>query len=295
MRKAGAASRLLRALFRSSLRILLAHPPRIVSQLLTLTTDFGTHDAYVAAMKGVILSLSPALRLIDVTHEISPQDVMEAAFVLREAIQYFPSETVHLVVVDPGVGTDRRAVALRHHGHWFVGPDNGLFALLLETTTPEALVVLDRPAFWRTPAPSDTFHGRDIFAPVAAHLALGRRLDEVGSPRESLKPLHWALPIADEQGVQGWVVHIDRFGNCITNLPRETLEDKRRGRALKGYVGTSVIGGLQATYGAVAGGEPLLLFGSSGFLEVAVNGGNASALLDIRKGTPVNVVFNEPS
>lgn len=262
-----------------------------MSSTLTLTTDFGTSDAYVAAMKGTILSIAPDVQLVDVTHGIAPQDVMEAAFVLSESVPYFPPGTVHLVVVDPGVGTDRRAIALRHDGHWFVGPDNGLFALLLETTTPEELVVLDRPAFWRTPTPSTTFHGRDIFAPAAAHLAAGRALAEIGSPAETMHPLQWALPIPDEQGIRGWIVHVDHFGNAITNIPRDLFEQQRNGRPLKCFAGNAILKALHATYGDVEQGEPLILFGSSGYLEIAVNSGNAAELFDIRKGTPVNVVF----
>ncbi|GIV58420.1 MAG: hypothetical protein KatS3mg042_1333 [Rhodothermaceae bacterium] len=263
-----------------------ATPPR----LLTLTTDFGTRDAYVAAMKGTILSITPTVTLVDITHEIAPQDIMEAAFVLRDAVPYFPDGTVHLVVVDPGVGTDRRPVALRKGGHRFVGADNGLFPLLLDEGPDEA-VVLDRPAFWRTSAPSNTFHGRDIFAPVAAHLAAGHALHEVGTPTDTLTPLHWALPLIDDQGVQGWVVHIDRFGNCITNIPRDALEQARAGRAVKCFAGTTILQGIHRTYGDVADGEPLALFGSHDFLEIAVRGGNAAELLGIRKGAPVHLVF----
>lgn len=264
-----------------------------MSPLLTLTTDFGIRDAYVAAMKGTMLSIHPAIRFIDITHNITPQDVMEAAFVLTEAAPYFPEGTIHLVVVDPGVGTARRPVALRQGRHTFVGPDNGLFALLLDGELPDELVVLDRPEFWRTPDISDTFHGRDVFAPVAAHLAAGRTLAELGSPIESLKRLHWALPIDDDQGVQGWVVHVDRFGNCITNIPRPLFDRQRNGRQVKCFVGNAILESVHTTYGDTEAGEPLLLFGSSNLLEIAVNTGNASDLLDIRKGTPVNVLFKE--
>ena len=258
---------------------------------LTLTTDFGTQDAYVAAMKGVILERCPDARLVDVTHQVAPQDVMEAAFVLRQAVPFFPDETVHLVVVDPGVGTERRPVALRAGNRFFVGPDNGLFSLVLDDETPDALVVLDAAEYWRTPEPSTTFHGRDIFAPAAAHLAAGRPLADLGTPAEELQPLRWALPITDEQGIQGWTVHVDRFGNCITNIPHALFEEHRDGRAVKCYAGGTILSGVAPTYGAVAEGEPLLVFGSSGFLEVAVSGGNASKLLGVQKGESVNVVF----
>ena len=283
--------------------------------MITLTTDFGTSDGYVAAMKGAMLSIHPDARFVDVTHAVSPQDVMEAAFVLNSAAPYFPDGSVHLVVVDPGVGTDRRAVAVRSNGHWYVGPDNGVFPLIIGTETPEAAVELDDPSAWRTDEPSTTFHGRDIFAPAAAHLARGADLADIGTPIDSLQPLRWALPISDEYTVQGWVVHVDRFGNCITNIRRETiaraLDPDRRVPvpsedaaprnedepvldelpALKGYAGSSVLKGLRSTYGEVAEGEPLMLFGSTGFLEISVNGGDAAELLDIRKGDTVKLVF----
>ena len=265
---------------------------RRMPPLITLTTDFGTRDGYVAAMKGVMLARCPTARFVDVTHAVSPQDVMEAAFVLQTARPYIPAGAVHLVVVDPGVGTGRRAVALRHADHLFVGPDNGVFPLVLDGAAPDALVTLDVPAAWRTPEPSTTFHGRDIFAPVAAHLAAGRALADVGSPLDALKPLRWARPMIDEQGIQGWIVHIDRFGNAISNIPKATLEQHRPADAsIKCVVGSTILSAIHATYGRVAEGEPLLLFGSTGYLEVGVNGGNAAELLDIRKGDRVNLVF----
>lgn len=266
-----------------------------MARCLTLTTDFGTKDAYVAAMKGVALGICPDARLVDVSHEIAPQDVMEAAFVLREAAPHFPDGAVHLVVVDPGVGTERRAVALRRGAHFFVGPDNGVFPLVLDGAAPDEAVVLDRPALWRSAEPSTTFHGRDIFAPAAAHLAAGRPLSALGSPAGALAPLRWAQPIADEEGIQGWTVHIDHFGNCITNISRALLEARRPARALRCFVGSTVLRAIHPTYDAVAEGEPLLLFGSGGYLEVAVNAGNAAQLLGIRKGEAVNLVFGSES
>ncbi len=264
-----------------------------VPRTLTLTTDFGLRDAYVAAMKGVVLGICPDVRMVDVTHEIAPQDVMEAAFVLRGAAPHFPDGTVHLVVVDPGVGTCRRPVALRRGAHWFVGPDNGLFPLVLDGAAPDEIVVLDEARFWRTGAPSATFHGRDIFAPAAAHLAAGTPLHVLGTPADALEPLRWALPITDEQGIQGWIVHVDHFGNCITNIPHDLLRRHRGGRSLTCYAGSAVLHHVRSTYGTVAQGEALLLVGSSGFLELAVNSGNAADLLDIRKGASVNVVFHD--
>ena len=261
--------------------------------MITLTTDFGTRDAYVAAMKGTMLTVHPEARFLDITHDITPQDVMEAAFVLRGAVPYCPDGTVHLVVVDPGVGTDRRPVAVQHAGRWFVGPDNGVFPLVLNGEEPDASVALDHPDVWRTKTPSTTFHGRDIFAPVAAHLAAGRSLQDVGTPIDGLKPLRWVQPQTSAGTVQGWVVHVDRFGNCITNIQRPDLETafgNGDDADFKCYVGSVVLDTIHTTYGTVADGDPVLLFGSTGFLEIAVNAGHAGELLNIRKGDTVKIV-----
>lgn len=267
--------------------------------IVTLTTDFGLRDGYVAAMKGAMLrragKRAAALRLVDVTHEVPAQDVMAAAFVLAQAAPQFPEGTVHLAVVDPGVGTDRRGIAaefqLGGRPYRFVGPDNGVLPLLLNEAEPDAVVSLDRPAAWGVPEPSATFHGRDVFGPVAAALAAGAALGDVGSPVDRLTPMHWPLPRVDEQGVDGMVVHIDRYGNCVTNITRDDIERYAGGRPFKCYVGAGVIPRSARSYGHVEAGEPLTLFGSTGHLEVAVNGGNAAALLSVARGASVNLIF----
>ncbi len=259
--------------------------------IITLTTDFGSSDGYVAAMKGTILRICPTARLVDITHHITAYDVMEAAFVLRQATPHYPAGTIHLVVVDPGVGSQRRPVALRYGSHYLVGPDNGLFTLLLDNADPEELVVLNRPRTYCSAQLSTTFHGRDIFAPVAALLASGQPFDTLGSRADTLRPLRWALPIDDDQGIRGWIVHVDRFGNCITNIPHDLFVRRRGSRGVKCYVGNTIIKGVSRTYCDVEPGEPLLVFGSGNHLEVSVNRGNAAELLHIRRGTPVSVVF----
>lgn len=264
-----------------------------MTKTITLTTDFGLRDGYTAVMKGVMLQIAPDVQFIDVTHLIEPQDVMEAAFVIKNMVSFFPPGSVHLAVVDPGVGTSRKPVALKFNSQWFVGPDNGLFSLVLNGAYPEEIVVLDNPAYWHTPTPSGTFHGRDIFAPVAAHIAAGVTLESLGSTVDTLKPLHWALPIADQQGVQGWVVHVDHFGNCITNISKKLIHDQCSHKGVKCYVGSTIIASIETTYDTVPTGEPLLLFNSHNLLEIAVNTGNASELLSIRKGSPVNIVFTD--
>lgn len=263
--------------------------------LVTLTTDFGLRDGYVAAMKGAMLHVEPELRLLDVSHAVAAQDVMEGAFVLRQVVPYTPPGTVHLAVVDPGVGSARQGIAARFGEQFFVGPDNGLLALLLDGEAPDETVVLDRPAFWRTPEPSATFHGRDVFGPVAAHLARGTRLGNLGSPAEPLGRLLWPLPRADAQGIEGWVAHIDGYGNCITNIPRRLVERYRAGRPVKGFVGSTIVRDVQRTYSDVPPGEPLMLYGSEDVLEVSVNEGNAACLLSVRRGNPVTLVFEGPA
>lgn len=244
-------------------------------------------------MKGVILGINPAVNLVDISNNISAQDVMEAAFVLRNAALTFPEGTVHLAVVDPGVGTGRRPIALRYNDQFFVGPDNGLFSLLLSGKKPDVIVELNKPRFWRTPEPSPTFHGRDIFAPVAAHLTTGLTLTAAGSAIENLKSLHWALPITDERGVQGWIVHIDNFGNCITNITKDQFLKSQRTRPFKCYAGNAIIDCIHTTYEEVDSGDPTLLINSSDFVEIAIHRGSAARMLDIRKGTPVNLVFSD--
>ncbi len=260
--------------------------------LVTLTTDFGLRDPYVAAMKGVMLGLQPGLGFVDVTHEVPPQDVMHAAFVMREAYPFFPPGTVHLAVVDPGVGTDRHPIAVRAGDQFFVGPDNGLFALVLDEALIDERVVLDRREYWRVPEPAPTFHGRDIFAPVAAYLAAGVPLQALGSPLEALRPLRWPLPLVDGEGVRGFVIHIDRYGNCISNIRPQHVEAHRDGRGVRCYVGSTSIDAVQTTYADVPAGDPLLLYGSAGLLEVAVHGGNAAELLDVRRGAPVTLIYS---
>ena len=268
--------------------------------IVTLTTDFGTRDGYVAAMKGAMLTVSPSVRFVDVSHEVAPQEVMEAAWVLRQSAWTFPEGTVHLAVVDPGVGTARRPLAARFRPsgtdreHLFVGPDNGLLSLLGDEP-PAQIVVLDRPELWRASRASRTFHGRDVFAPVAAHLASGAAtLRDVGSPTDEISTLRWALPRADEQGVEGWIVHVDRYGNCITNIPRETVEAHRADRRVKVYAGSTIIRDIAETYGS-ADGEPVALFGSSGALEVSVNKGDAASLLSLARGAAVRLIFETRS
>jgi S-adenosyl-L-methionine hydrolase (adenosine-forming) len=198
-------------------------------QTLTLLTDFGTQDAYVAIMKGVITTIAPATKIIDITHQIPPQDIITARFQLMTAFPYFPEDTIHLAIVDPGVGSDRRAIALKLPSGYLVAPDNGIIGGILTLETPIAAVELNRPAYWLKPHCSHTFHGRDIFAPVAAHLANGVLLEDLGTPIDWRSLVQLSLPQAQwsqENLWEGCIQAIDRFGNLITNLRGDLVVDQ---------------------------------------------------------------------
>lgn len=258
--------------------------------LITLTTDFGTGDHYVSAMKAVILGLNPNVRIIDISHDIPAQDVMAGAWVVRNSSMLFPAGTIHVVVVDPGVGTDRIPVAIRIRDQLFVGPDNGIFSLIGHDFKYE-VISLDNSSFWRE-NPSNTFHGRDIFAPVAAHLSLGVPFSELGTPVQKLVTYRWAIPIADKDGIQGWIMHIDHFGNLISNISdamiREHIEP---GRSIRIYVGNTILHSILPAYGSVPDGEPVAYIGSTGKLEVAINKGNAREMLGVEKGAQISIIL----
>lgn len=261
--------------------------------VITLTTDFSTADGYVGAMKGVISSIAPTALVLDLTHEIPPQDVRSAAFALYRAVPYYPPGTVHCVVVDPGVGTPRRAVALRaENDQLLVGPDSGVFTLFCPPFTdavPEAVELSD-PRWWRDGSePSPTFHGRDVFAPVAAHLA---RMVEAGAvdltilgrPCAGLSRFEVPVAVEERDAYRGEVVHVDHFGNAITNLP-ERWVDHAHGPVLVEAGGKSMP--VVRTYGDVGIGELCGLVGSSGWLEVACRAGSAADRLGLAPGIPV--------
>jgi hypothetical protein len=253
--------------------------------VITLMTDFGQKDAYVGAMKGVILGINPQATLVDLSHEIAPQAVEEAAYVLWTAYPYFPPGTVHVVVVDPGVGSDRRPIAIQTERAFFVGPDNGVFSYVLTAERSARVVHLTNPRYWR-PQVSSTFHGRDIFSPVAAHLSLGVPFGDLGEPIDDPVLLPLAQPERRADGVIGRVIHVDHFGNVITNLGPEDLP-AREGLVIE--VAGQHIRGLSSTYSAAQPGELVALWGSDGLLEIAVREGSAGGRLGIRVGDKVIV------
>lgn len=264
-----------------------------MSGIITLLTDFGTSDGYAGAMKGAVLSVAPRAVIVDITHEVPPQDVRFGAFTLMTSTETFPAGTIHVAVVDPGVGGVRRALAIRAGGSYFVGPDNGLLTWALtriigSVTDGDSLelgsdlvaVALDVPAYWRSTV-SSTFHGRDIFGPVAAHLSRGVPLERLGSSVSRIAALTFPISVETEQTISGEVLVVDRFGNCITNIRGERVTADAQVE-----LAGRTIDGLSENYES---SDILALIGSAGFLEIAAPSGRAAERLGIRAGEPVHV------
>jgi S-adenosyl-L-methionine hydrolase (adenosine-forming) len=259
-----------------------------LSAIITLTTDFGTRDAYVAELKGVVLEIAAAagrpVQLVDVTHDVAAHDVTEGALALDAAAPYFPAGSIHLAVVDPGVGTDRRGLVVQTDRALLVGPDNGLFTPFLDDSTTWHAWELRAPEY-RLASVSRTFHGRDVFAPAAAHLAAGVPPERLGPRVLDPVRLSWPTVRAVAGAVAGAVLHVDRFGNLVTSIRAETLEELGRVRIRLGGRLLPLVG----TYGDLEPGQAGALIGSSGRLEVAVREGSAAARFKARRGTPVVV------
>jgi len=262
--------------------------------VITLLSDFGDRDAYVGVMKGVIANICPTAHLIDLTHHIPPQDRYAARFNLLTACPHFPASAVHLAVVDPGVGTARRAVAMATAVGYLVGPDNGIFSGLLGRYPATAAVCLDNPAYWGGSQPSATFHGRDLFAPAAAHLAAGIALERLGTALDPATLV--TLPVAPltvgPSHITGTIQYIDHFGNAATTIPAERLPAMAPpdGPTLRVTVQHRAIP-LVSAYGAVPPGAPLALVASHGWLEVALRDGSAQAELGLAVGQGVTVTW----
>ncbi len=263
-----------------------------LAPIITLTTDFGLKDSYVGAMKGVILSLCPEATLVDLVHDVPPQDIQHASIVLRDTVAYYPPGTIHLVVVDPGVGTERRALVALAGDHYFVGPDNGVFALAIP-----ALNTLDRPArYWDvtnspvTPSKrSNTFHGRDVFAHVAAHLARGVPPQDLGVEVNDPVGFSTAVFAQTGAGIRGEIVAVDHFGNLTTNIPAVALGTTSRIEVTFPGRTAPAAPGLFRTYEEGPSGAAMALIGSSGHLEIAICRASAAERLHILRGATVEV------
>lgn len=261
--------------------------------VITLLTDFGTADYFVAAVKGVILTINPHVSIVDITHEVPAQDIEAGAFTLLNCYRDFPSETIHVAVVDPGVGSARRGIVVRAGSHYFVGPDNGLFSYICDRESSYEVFELAEEKYFR-PEPSPSFHGRDVFAPVAAALSAGVKPKQFGPRIKDEVRLAPLVPVKDQDGsLRGRIIHIDRFGNCITNFTRSDLSDSDQ---VKLRVRRKIIRQFRKFFAdehppkAAQHGpkdELFAIWGSAGFLELSINGGSAATLLRARRGDPV--------
>ena len=257
--------------------------------MITLLTDFGLVDNYVGIIKGVIYSINPDVQLIDLSHNIPPQNLWATSFLLNNSIDYFHPDTIHLIVVDPTVGTKRKPIAMVCEQGYFICPDNGILTGVIDRYQPQKAYVLDNPNYWLTSNISKTFHGRDLFAPVAAHLANGISLDNLGTPidTESLVKLDLPSPQIKENTIEARIQYIDIYGNLITNIPAKMLVKK------SWYVmidNTKIEPNL--TYSNVDKSSLVALIGSHGYLEIAVNGGSAKISLAKDYGDMIKVIIN---
>ncbi len=260
--------------------------PRII----TLTTDFGASSPYVSAMKGVILSINPAVTLVDITHAVPPQDVRAGALVLADMTPWFPPATIHVAVIDPGVGTRRKIVYARVGQQHYVAPDNGLLSRLALDPDDSTIVTVARPEFW-LPSVSSTFHGRDIMAPVSARLSLGLDPTRLGPKQEDIERLDWTEARVTANKIEGTVQSIDSFGNLITDISADVLADVPRGEETTIVCDDHQTHGIFNAYADQPEMTLIALVGSNGKLELAIVGESAALMLGVAVGTPVKVTW----
>ena len=277
-----------------------------MTSVITMTTDFGAKEAYVASMKGIILTVNPEATIVDICHSIEPQNILQGAFILSTVYHYFPQGTIHVVIIDPDVGSQRRAIILRTPSAFFVAPDNGVLSYVVDDFCPVSdgikksasfklerrkidstleAVIITNPEFWRQPV-STTFHGRDIFAPVAAYLCSGVPLAEFGEGTDYVYAFPLLRPHYDaDDSLIGCVIHIDNFGNLITNIKNNELPH----REITVAIGENLIQGISQFYSQEDG--LMTLIGSSGYLEIALRDGDAAAFLGTKVGDKVKLSF----
>ena len=258
---------------------------------ITLTTDFSQQDPYVGMMKGVIAAINPQAQVIDLSHGVPPQNIMAAGLILQHSIRYFPAGTIHVVVVDPGVGSSRRPILIEFDGSYFIGPDNGVLSVAFERKQPSQIIHLSNPTF-QLQTISKTFHGRDIFAPAAAHLSLGVPVSDFGEKLDSFIELVVPKVGRQEQQISGEIVYVDSFGNLFTNIRERDLTGLAKDR-LRIVLGAAEIGGLADGYASVVTGEFVCLFNSWGLLEIAVNKGSARQRTGAKVGDKVAVASRD--
>ena len=262
-----------------------------------MLTDFGSADEYVGVMKGVMLSICPSVSVVDITHQIEPQDITQAAYLVPAYFHYFPEGTIHIVVVDPGVGSQRAILAVDFRQHFFIAPDNGVLSLLLKDQKTDTIIDVTQSEYFLEPL-SATFHGRDIFAALAAHMACGTKIDSLGARRriDDIVRLNDLTCQMTEKGeLIGKIVSIDRFGNLISNIDGPQLHDFCRSEPSKQIhitIGSLTIRGMVKTYADAAPQTPLALIGSRGYLEIAFNRADAQKHLKARRGDRVRIILS---
>jgi S-adenosylmethionine hydrolase len=254
--------------------------------IITLLTDFGVTDGFVGALKGVILSINPKATIVDISHEIPAQDIEAAAFVLNCSYRYFPGGTIHVAVVDPGVGTVRKILAVQSEKHLFIAPDNQILKYIFQSGETLTVVEVLNKQFFLNQI-SQTFHGRDIFAPVAAHLSTGVVIKQLGFETNNYDCGVIDQPVISDSTIAGKIIYIDKFGNLITNIPGELI-DKPISRL---QIGSIIINRLSNSYAEVDFNQPLAIIGSSGYLEIAIRNGNARQQLSLNRGEIVIIKF----
>ena len=255
--------------------------------IITLLTDFGYSDPYVGSMKGVVLEINPDVTLVDISHNVAPQNIHEAAFILKRAYPFFPKGTIHVVVVDPGVGSDRSIIGVKTDSYIFLAPNNGVLKYIFNNHSAVVYQITNRNYFRKKV--SQTFHGRDIFAPVAAHISKGISLDTLGQSFENYTKGIVPKPVAGNKKISGEILYIDRFGNGITNIDGYLLTGLNQIRI---RVKTTMIISLSTNYADVPTGKPLALIGSGDTLEISINQGNASQQLGFGLGDKITISFN---
>lgn len=262
----------------------------MANAIITLTTDYGTNDHLVGTLKGVILKINPETTMVDITHNVTPFDLLDGALAIGSAYSYFPPKTIHVVVVDPGVGTERRPLLASAGNQYFVAPDNGVLSVIYEREKENLVVRHANAEHYFLQPVSKTFHGRDVFAPVAAWLSKGWQTASMGDEIQNYKRFTIPRPKEADGVVKGIVMRTDAFGNLITNFRGEDLPEGAAGeRAIKLQVGNQAVTRLVDTFARGNNGEAIAYFGSSGFLEIAVNKGNAARTLGIARGTAVTL------
>ncbi len=259
----------------------------MANPIITLTTDYGTNDHLVGTMKGVILKINPDVTIVDITHNVTPYDLLDGAMAIGSAYSYFPPKTVHVVVVDPGVGTERRPLLVSAQNQYFIAPDNGVLSMVFEREDNIVVRHANVEHYYLSPV-SKTFHGRDIFAPVAAWLTKGWQTASMGDEIADYKKFSMPRPKAADGGMKGVVLRVDAFGNLITNFRLEHLaENAQENGTFQMQLGSHMVSKLVDTFARGGAGEPIAYIGSGGFIEIGINKGSAARSLALGRGTPV--------